>query len=76
MRLTRYYAMHLCSPSRAAMLTGLHPIRTGMQHSMITSNQPWGLDTRFELLPQKLGAARKRGAFEEALFCLVVFSSF
>ncbi|KAJ8614495.1 hypothetical protein CTAYLR_000755 [Chrysophaeum taylorii] len=54
-RFSRYYALHLCTPSRAALLTGKHPITLGCQHSMITRNEPWGLEAAgVELLPETL----------------------
>ncbi|KAJ9456098.1 Arylsulfatase [Diplonema papillatum] len=31
-RLERYYAQPVCSPTRSAMLSGLYPFRNGMQH--------------------------------------------
>ena len=52
--LGRYYGMYLCTPSRAALLTGLYPVRTGTQHSLLSGNAPWGLPLRHEVLPTTL----------------------
>ncbi|KAH9417439.1 hypothetical protein DERP_007437 [Dermatophagoides pteronyssinus] len=41
--LNNYYITPLCSPSRSALLTGLNPIRTGMQVGVIAASQPYGL---------------------------------
>ena len=42
----------LCSASRSALLTGYHPIHTGMQHTAINSQQPTGLYTNFTLMSE------------------------
>ena len=42
----------LCSATRSALLTGYHPIHTGMQHSVINSQQPTGLYTNFTLMSE------------------------
>ena len=52
--LNRHYGMHLCTPSRASLMTGKLPTNTGMSHSLITGNAPWGLPLEHTLLPEVL----------------------
>lgn len=52
--LTNYYSQHLCTPARAALMTGLYPIHTGMQHEVISPRAPWGLALSNNILPQFL----------------------
>ncbi|XP_049268992.1 arylsulfatase B-like [Rhipicephalus sanguineus] len=52
--LNNYYVTPYCTPSRAALMTGLHPIRTGMQGVPIGVSEPWGLPTDVRILPQYL----------------------
>ncbi|XP_063223602.1 arylsulfatase B-like [Bacillus rossius redtenbacheri] len=51
--LHNYYVMPICTPSRAALLTGRHPAHTGMQR-VLYAQQPYGLPLRERLLPQYL----------------------
>ncbi|KAF4519333.1 hypothetical protein B566_EDAN008255 [Ephemera danica] len=52
--LNNYYVMQMCTPSRSALMTGRHPIHTGMQHFVIFATEPWGLDLNEKLLPEYL----------------------
>ncbi|XP_075743510.1 arylsulfatase B isoform X2 [Rhipicephalus microplus] len=53
-RLTRLYHHPLCTPSRAAIMTGRYPIHTGMQHFVIKAAEPRGLPLNLKLLPEWL----------------------
>lgn len=61
-RLTQFYAQPLCTPSRAALMTGRYPLRYGLQTGVIPSGASYGLATDEVLLPQILGAAGYRTA--------------
>ena len=60
--LTQFYAQPLCTPTRAALMTGRYPLRYGLQTGVIPSGASYGLATDEILLPQILGAAGYRTA--------------
>ncbi|XP_066583851.1 arylsulfatase B-like [Prorops nasuta] len=50
----RYYTASVCTPSRSALMTGKHPIHTGMQHGVLKGAEPRGLPLHEKLLPEYL----------------------
>jgi arylsulfatase A-like enzyme len=52
--LERFYAQPMCTPSRAAIMTGRYPCRYGLQTVVIPSKGTYGLATDEVTLPQVL----------------------
>ncbi|OQV16696.1 Arylsulfatase J [Hypsibius exemplaris] len=55
--LNGYYAQYMCTPSRAALMTGKYPTRTGLQHHVLRNAEPRGLPLHEKILPQHLKEA-------------------
>ncbi len=53
-RMESFYAMPMCTPSRAAFLTGRYPMRYGLQSFVITPGQHYGLPTDERTIAQAL----------------------
>ncbi len=51
--LESFYAQSVCSPSRAALMTGRYAIRTGVNE--VLHGESDGLSANFTLLPEHLG---------------------
>ncbi len=56
-KLEEYYAQPMCTPTRAALMTGRYPMRYGLQTAVIPQGHTYGLATDEWLLPQALKAA-------------------
>ena len=56
-RLEQFYAQPMCTPTRAALMTGRYPIRYGLQTFVIPSSGTYGLAADQWLLPQALKEA-------------------
>lgn len=61
-QLNQFYAEPMCTPSRAALMTGRYPFRYGLQSLVIPAPGTYGLATDEWLLPQALGQAGYRTA--------------
>lgn len=53
-RFTQFYVQPMCTPTRAALMTGRYPFRYGLQTAVIPSVADYGLDVDEFLLPQAL----------------------
>jgi arylsulfatase A-like enzyme len=56
-KLTTFYVQPMCTPTRAALMTGRYPYRYGLQTAVIPSVSAYGLDTSEWLMPQCLKEA-------------------
>src|SRR5262245_3693036 len=61
-RLEQFYSQQICTPSRAALMTGRYPLRYGLQMAVIPSAGRYGLATDECLLPPVLKDAGYRTA--------------
>lgn len=53
-KFTQFYVQPMCTPTRAALMTGRYPFRYGLQTIVIPGPASYGLDTEEFLLPQSL----------------------
>lgn len=56
-KFTQFYVQPMCTPTRAALMTGRYPYRYGLQTIVIPTAAEYGLDTSEWLMPQCLGEA-------------------
>lgn len=56
-RLEQFYTQPMCTPTRAALMTGRYPFRYGLQTLVIPSVSTYGLTTNEWLMPQALREA-------------------
>ena len=56
-KLEQFYVQPMCTPTRAALMTGRYPLRYGLQTLVIPASLSYGLPTDEWLLPQALKEA-------------------
>src|SRR5262252_7833715 len=59
-KFTQFYMQPMCTPTRAALMTGRYPFRYGLQTMVIPGAATYGLDTSEWLMPQALKEAGYR----------------
>ncbi len=59
-RLEQFYVQAMCTPTRAALMTGRYPLRYGLQTIVIPSKGTYGLATDERTLPEVLKSAGYR----------------
>ena len=64
-RLTNYYVQHICTPTRAALMTGRYPFRYGVTGFTIDTFVPWGIPREEAFLPEFLHDAGYETAIAE-----------
>ena len=62
-KFSQFYVQPMCTPTRAALMTGRYPFRYGLQTAVIPSVSAYGLDTSEFLMPQCL----KDAGYETAI---------
>ncbi|MBB6522604.1 sulfatase family protein [Pseudoteredinibacter isoporae] len=55
-----YASANICTPSRAGLLTGMYPVRTGLAHGVVTANDKRGLPKSLDTLATMLKRADYR----------------
>lgn len=63
-RLEQFYVQPMCTPTRAAIMTGRYPLRYGLQTLVIPAGMSYGLPQDEWLLPQAL----KQAGYTTAIF--------
>jgi arylsulfatase A-like enzyme len=63
-RFEQFYVEPMCTPTRAALMTGRYPLRYGLQTLVIPASMSYGLPTDEWLLPQAL----KEAGYTTAIF--------